>query len=113
MTEFTFLFRGREVFTSPEHAQKTMEKWMAWFKELGANGHLKEPGHPLEKTGAVVAGKQKTVSDGPYAETKDLVGGFTVITANDLAHAVEIAKGCPILEIDGTVEVRPIEKMNM
>jgi hypothetical protein len=93
--------------------QKTMEKWVVWFKDLGAKGHLKEPGHPLEHTGKVVRGSQKIVIDGPFAEAKDVVGGFTVIEAKDLAHAVEISKGCPILEAGGSVEVRPIQKMNM
>jgi hypothetical protein len=93
--------------------QKTMEKWTAWFKDLGAKGHLKEPGHPLEHTGKVVTGKEKTVNDGPYAEAKDVVGGYIVIEAQDLPHAVEISKGCPILEAGGSVEVRPIQKLNM
>jgi hypothetical protein len=93
--------------------QKYMEKWLVWFKELGAKGHLKDPGHPLEHTGKVVNGKQKIVTDGPYAEAKDVVGGYMLIEAKDLAHAVEISKGCPIFEAGGSVEVRPIDKMNM
>ncbi|MBZ5661534.1 MAG: YciI family protein [Acidobacteriia bacterium] len=113
MSEFTFLFRGRDTNASPEQMQKTMEKWVAWFKDLGAKGHLKEPGHPLELTGKVVKGSQKTIIDGPYAEAKDVVGGFTVVEARDLAHAAELAKACPILEAGGSVEVRPIQKMNM
>jgi len=113
MSEFTFLFRGRDTSASPEQMQKTMEKWMAWFKELGAKGHMKDPGHPLEFTGKVVQGKQKTVNDGPYAESKDIVGGYTLIEAKDLAQATELAKGCPILEVGGSVEVRPIQKFNM
>jgi hypothetical protein len=113
MTEFTYLFRGREASPSPEQMQKTMEKWVAWFKELGANGHIKDPGHPLEHTGKVVQGKQKTVNDGPYAEAKDVIGGYTVILASDLDHAVELSKGCPIFEVGGSVEVRPIQKMNV
>ena len=113
MSEFTYLFRGRDTSASPEQMQKTMEKWTAWFKELGAKGHLKEPGHPLEHTGKVVKGKQKIVNDGPYAEAKDVVGGYIVIEAKDLDHALEISKGCPILEAGGSVEVRPIQKMNM
>jgi hypothetical protein len=52
---------------------------------LGAKGHLKDPGHPLEHTGKVVNGKQKTVKDGPYAEAKDVVGGYIVIEAKDIA----------------------------
>jgi hypothetical protein len=113
MSEFTYLFRGRDTTASPEQMQKTMEKWVAWFKDLGAKGHLKEPGHPLEHTGKVVKGKQKIVNDGPYAEAKDVIGGYIVIEAKDLSHAVEISKGCPILEADGSVEVRPIQTMNM
>ena len=83
MSEFTFLFRGRDTSASPEQMQKTMEKWMAWFKDLGANGHIKYPGHPLQATGKVVEGKQKIVHDGPYAEPKDVVNGFTLIEARD------------------------------
>jgi hypothetical protein len=90
--------------------QKTMQKWMVWFKELGENGHLKDPGHPLEQTGKVVKGRQKAIIDGPYAEAKDVIGGFTVIEAKDLAHATELSKGCPILDVGGSVEVRPIQK---
>ena len=87
MSAFTYLFRGRETAASPEHMQQTMEKWVAWFKELGAHGHIKDPGHPLESTGKVVKGTQKIVNDGPYAEAKDVVGGYIVVEAKDLAHA--------------------------
>jgi hypothetical protein len=113
MTEFTFLFRGRETSPSPEQAQKTMEKWVLWFKDLGANGHLKDTGRPLEPTGTVVKGKQKIVNDGPYAETKDVVGGYIVVEAKDLAQAVELSKGCPIFDVGGSVEVRPVQKLNI
>jgi len=110
MTEFTYLFRGRETYASPEQMQKALQKWVDWFKELDAKGYIKNPGHPLEGTGKVVRGKSKIVNDGPYAEAKDVVGGFMTIEASDLAHAVEISKGCPILEGGGSVEVRPVEK---
>ena len=63
--------------------------------------------------GMVVKGNQKMVTDGPYAEAKDLVGGFSLIEASDLAHAVEISKGCPVLEVGGSVEVRPVMQLNM
>jgi hypothetical protein len=113
MSEFAFLYRGGNTPASPEQMQKTMEKWMAWFKELGAKGHVKDPGHPLEATGKVVKGNHKAVTDGPFAEAKDVVGGFTLIEARDLDYAAELSKGCPILEAGGSVEVRPIRKMNM
>jgi hypothetical protein len=116
MSEFVYLYRSSEqehqqTMGSPEQMQKTMQKWMAWMKELGEKGHIKDPGQPLERTGKVVKGKQKTVTDGPYAETKDIVGGYTLVEAKDLAQAVELSYGCPILETGGLVEVRPVLKM--
>ncbi len=113
MSEFTFLFRGRDRSGSPEQMQKNMEKWGAWFKDLGAKGHMKDPGHPLQDAGKVVRGRQKIVNDGPYAEAKDLIAGYTLIEAKDLEYALELAKGCPILDVGGSVEVRPVEKLTM
>jgi len=65
MSEFTYLFRGRQTPSSPEQRQKHREKWVAWFKDLNGKGVIKNPGHPLEDTGKVVNGSQKTVKDGP------------------------------------------------
>jgi hypothetical protein len=113
MSEFTYLVRGRQATASPAERQKHMEKWVAWFKELNGNGIIKYPGHPLDFTGKVVNGKGKTVKDGPFAEAKDVVGGFMVVEARDIDHAVEISKGCPILEVGGSVEVRPVQILNM
>lgn len=112
MSEFVFLYRGGERGRSPEQMPQTMQRWMAWFKELGEKGHVKDIGRPLERTGKLVTGKQKLVTDGPYAETKDLVAGFTLIEAKDLDHAAELSRGCPIFEAGGAVEVRPVRKMN-
>jgi hypothetical protein len=114
MSEFVYLFRSgdaeyREAMGTPERAQRSMESWMAWVHQLEAAGHLKERGQPLERTGKVVRGPQKTVVDGPYAETKDLVLGFLVVQARDLAQAVELASGCPMVDGGGgSVEVRPV-----
>jgi len=114
MSEFLFLYRGADRGGSPEQLQQRMQKWTAWMKELTAKGHMKDQGHPLERSGKVVKGKQKTVIDGPFAESKDLVGGYTLIEARDLAQAVELSKGCPIFEAEGAVlEVRPIMIMNI
>jgi hypothetical protein len=113
MSEFTYLYRGGDASASPEQSQQHFQKWVTWMKELGANGHLKNPGHPLEGTGKVVTGNRKIVTDGPYAEAKDVVGGFSLIEASDLAEAVEISRGCPILEVGGSVEVRPVQKLSM
>ena len=113
MSQFVYLYRGVEPGRSPELMQQSMQKWMGWMKELGAKGHLKDRGQPLERAGKLVQGKRKTVTDGPFAETKDVVGGYTLIEAADLREAVELSKGCPIFEVDGAVEVRPVMKMNM
>ena len=113
MSEFVFLYRGGARDRSPEQMQQIMQKWMAWMKDLGAKGHIKDRGQPLERAGKLVQGKQKTVTDGPFAEAKDVVGGYTLIEAEDLSEAVELSKGCPIFEVEGAVEVRPVMKLNM
>ncbi len=113
MNEFVFLYRGGETGRSPERAQQMMQKWMAWLKELADKGHVKDRGQPLERAGKLVNGKRKAVTDGPFAEAKDVVGGYTLILAKDLDEAAELSKGCPILEVDGQVEVRPVMKLNM
>src|SRR5437762_14349401 len=81
MSEFVFLYRGGESGRSPERIQQSVQKWMAWFKELGQNGHVKDQGQPLERTGKLVKRKQKTVADGPGGEAKYIVGGHTMIAA--------------------------------
>jgi len=113
MSEFVYLYRGGEAGRSPDRMQQMMQKWMTWLKELGEKGHIRDQGQPLERTGKLVRGKQKTVTDGPFAEAKDVVGGYTLIEAPDLEQAVELSKGCPIFEVEGSVEVRPVMKMNM
>ncbi len=108
MSEFLFVYRGGGgPPPSPEQMQQVMQKWMAWMKQLGEKGHLRDRGNALEAAGKVVSASGKTVTDGPYAE-KDVVGGYTLIEARDLAQAAELSKGCPILERGGSVEVRPI-----
>jgi len=110
MSEFIFLYRGGRRAQSPTEGEKQMQRWVSWLQELGTNGHLKDRGQPLEAEGKVVR-KQRVITDGPYAETKDVVGGYTVVEAKDLSHAAELAGGCPIFEYDGLVEVRPVMQM--
>jgi hypothetical protein len=102
----------QEAMGSPERAQQNMQRWMAWMRELETKGHLKDRGQPLERTGKVVRGQQRSVIDGPYTESKDLIGGFTIVEATDIDQAVELSHGCPILEGGGSVEVRPVMKMD-
>ena len=112
MSEYLFLYRGPSGDSaSPEQMQQIMQKWLAWFKDLGEKGHIKNPGQPLETAGKVVRGRGKSLHDGPFAEAKDVVNGYTLIEAKDLDQAADLSKACPILERDGSVEVRPIRKM--
>jgi len=118
MSEFVFLFRATDsarqaAMGTPESAQRSMQAWLAWIRDLEADGHLKHPGQPLDVTGKVVRGQHKIVTDGPYAEAKDLVLGFIVVEARDLAHAAELSKGCPMLDGDGSVEIRPVGTLSV
>ena len=113
MSEFVYLFRigdaaHREAMGTPERAQQSMEGWMTWMRELDAKGHLKNRGQPLERQGKVVRGAEKMVTDGPYTEAKDLVAGYIIVEARDIDQAVELSKGCPMFEGDGSVEIRPV-----
>jgi hypothetical protein len=112
MSEYLYVYRGGtpRAKSSPEEIQQIMQKWMTWMQGLAEKGHLKDRGHPLEPAGKLVSDRGKNVTDGPYAE-KDLVGGYSLIEAKDLAQAAELSKGCPILERGGAVEVRPIMQM--
>jgi hypothetical protein len=68
---------------------------MAWFEELCQNGHVKDQGQPLEPAGKVVRGKQKTVTDGPFAEAKDVIGRFTLNEARDLVKGGRLSRAAP------------------
>jgi hypothetical protein len=113
MSEFVYLYRGSDRSGAPQERQQTMQKWGVWMKELGEKGHIKDQGNPLGLTGKVVKDRKGTVSDGPYAEAKDVVGGYTLIEAKDMAQAVQLAAGCPIFDMGGFVEVRPVMNMGM
>ncbi len=112
MAAFMFVFRGGAARQdSPEQLQQHMQKWFSWFEGLRRSGVYRDQGAPLEPTGKVIRGARKAVSDGPYAESKDLVGGYAIIEAKDLDAAVEVARGCPTFERDGVVEVRPVRAL--
>ena len=114
MSEFVFLFRSteedrREVMGTPDRAQKAIQAWITWMRDLEARGLMKSYGRPLETGGKVV--RRESVTDGPFAETKDIVLGFIVVEARDLAHATELAAGCPLLAGEGSVEIRPVDRV--
>lgn len=110
MNEYVFLYRGGERATSPELVQQILQKWYAWFQTIEGKDRLVARGQPLDPTGKVVNAK-RVVVDGPFAEAKDLVGGYSLVKAASIEEASELAKGCPLLERGGQVEVRPVMKM--
>jgi hypothetical protein len=108
-SDYLLLFRGNvwDRGLSPSQIQKVVADWMAWFERLKAEGKC-IGGHPLEDQGKVVSGKQRAVADGPFAESKEAIGGYFYLTVADENEALEIAKQCPGLEFGSVVEVRPI-----
>jgi hypothetical protein len=114
MPKFIFVFRRLTESSgmSPAEMQAHVRKWYAWSDALKAGGH--EPhGQPLAESGRTIRGKDRVVTDGPYAETKDLVTGSMVIVAASLDEAVALAHGCPGFEIGGSVEVRPAVELDV
>ncbi|MFK5973061.1 MAG: YciI family protein [Flavobacteriaceae bacterium] len=115
MSNFLFLFRGGDatrIEQSPEEMQEHMQKWGAWMGGLKEKGKLVD-GLPLAKEGNVVHKGGDVITDGPFAEGAEVVGGYLIVTADDQKEAVEISKACPIFEHNGNVEVREIMSMNM
>lgn len=113
MSEFVYLFRTTEsarqaAMGNPEQAKRSMAAWMAWIRDLEAKGKLAERGRPLSTDGRQLRGRERLVTDGPFAESKDIVLGFIIVDAKDLAEATELARGCPMLDGGGTVEIRPV-----
>jgi hypothetical protein len=112
-TNYLLLFRyaPQSSRQSPEEMQIIFEKWTAWMKGLKAKGNFVGADR-LEADGKVLRSPRgATVTDGPYAEAKEIMGGYVILSAGDLTQAVEFAQGCPGLENGYSVEVRPIEQL--
>jgi len=84
-----------------------MGKWFAWNEKMQKTGIVKG-GNALTPQGKRVSGPSRTVSDGPFAESKELVGGYYVVQAKDFDGAIEIAQDYPDYDLGGTVEVREV-----
>ena len=104
------IFRGTDWHKglSPEEMQRLADQWMAWFNRLKDQGRA-IAGSPLEREGKIVSGKNgRVVSDGPFAESKETIGGYFLLKVNTLDEAVAIAQECPGLSYGIRVEVRPV-----
>ena len=109
---YLLLFRGTrwDHDLSPEKAKEVMDRWIGWFERLTEEGKAKA-GQPLATEGKIVSGKKgQTVADGPFAESKEAIAGYFYLQVASLEEAVEIAKACPGLEYDMSVEVRAVDE---
>ena len=110
MAKFMFLQRGgceNRPEMTPEQMQQEMQMWMDWIQGGIEAGWMLDGGDGLKPGGAVV-NADLSVTDGPFAESKELVGGYSMVEASDLAAAIELAKGSPMPKSGGTVEVREL-----
>ena len=98
---------------SPEAMQKVVEKYIAWGKKLREAGVMRAGDKLTDEPGRVMRRKdgQVYVTDGPYSESKELLGGYYMIEADTYDKAVELARDCPQLEYGGTIEVRQVDVM--
>ena len=110
MKEFMMIFVGQnyqQMGLSPEQMQVQMGKWFAWSEKMGKAGVVKE-GHALTPDIKRVSGPNKTITAGPFAESKEIVGGYYIVTANNFDEVVKIAEDYPDYEYGNTVEIREV-----
>ena len=117
MADYLLIFRGGDEARtadqqSPEKWQAHMQKWMHWINDLTEKGKY-VGAQPLKIAGKVVTGNNKLVTDGPFVEGKEIVGGYLICIAESLEEATEIATHCPVLDHNGIVEVREIGEAKM
>lgn len=113
MEKFMLIFHGGQYNgLSPEKMQEKMGQWYAWIEKLNKTKQYLS-GEPLHAGGKDVKGPNgKTVTDGPYTEGNEVVGGYFLIAAKDYDEAVSISKDYPDYEMGGYVQVRQVMKMD-
>ncbi len=108
--EYRLHFQGNDWYAglSSDELQKAMGQFKAWFDALAEKGKIKG-GQALARAGATISGKNgRTVADGPFAESKEAIGGFILLRVDTLEEAIAIAKTNPGLAHGATIEVRPV-----
>ena len=110
MKEFAFLFRAPSINynnASPEEIKAMEKKWQNWAGGIAAQGKLANNGQRLSPEGKVLKAGG-VITDGPFVEIRERLGGFVIVRANDFDEAITLAHGCPVLERGGNVEIRPV-----
>jgi len=108
--QYLLMFSGSEWYNqlSSAEIQKLIEQSKAWFERLAAAGKAKG-GQALARDGATVSGKTgRVISDGPFAESKEAIGGYMVLEASSLEEAIALAKESPVVHHGTTIEIRPL-----
>jgi len=103
--EFVFLFRQPVSNHSPEMQKEIQKKWIDWVGSIAAQGKLANQGIHLAPQGSVLKAGG-VVTDGPFVEIREILGGFIVVKADTIDDAITLAHGCPGLDEDGSVEIR-------
>lgn len=114
MKDFLLVFRtelGQMPKASPEQMQAMAKKWMDWFGSIAAQNKLSDRGNRLVPGVGKVVRPNNVVTDGPFMEIKETIGGYAMVKANSVEEAAELAKGCPIFTYGGSVEVREVMTM--
>jgi hypothetical protein len=110
-SEYMLLFRNAASWhrnLSPQQLQEVTDRWMSWYNRLTEQGKV-TAGRPLAPEGKLVSGKNgQFVADGPFAESKEAIGGYFLLSVKTTDEAIAIAKECPGLPYGITVEVRPV-----
>ncbi|MBI1768931.1 MAG: transcription initiation protein [Bacteroidetes bacterium] len=112
MDEFMLIFRHEDgnKIASPEQIQIWMKQTMDWIGGIAAQNKF-SGGNGLPFDDAKVVHHKNVVTNGPFGEIKETIGGYIIVKAGSVDEAVEFAKGCPVLQGDGnSVEVRKIAK---
>jgi hypothetical protein len=110
MAKFMYIFRGgaaERPDLSPTEMQAHLKKWYEWAGAL-AKATRHSGGQPLERGGKTIRGRDRVVTDGPFAESKDLVTGSMIVDAASLEEATGLAQDCPVFDYGGSLEVRPV-----
>lgn len=100
-----------ELGLSPQQLQDRMSRWWAWGNKMEEQGILKG-GNALVAKAKRVSGPKRLVSDGPFVESKELVGGYYIVTADNAEAVVEIAQDFPDYDLGGAVEIREVMKFD-
>jgi hypothetical protein len=112
MKEFMMVFRSEKMDYSkltPEQTQAILKQWQDWMGGIASKGQFIGTNRLFPEGKTIKA--NKVVSDGPYMEGKELIGGYLIVKADSIDEAVAIAKGCPVFSNGGHVEIRPVMPM--